>query len=552
VNVGAHPSGRKAWIERGACFLPGSSFPHSSFAVPARKDRENRKKLPIYRPTHLNTATLPIPTSIGRLSLRRGFPVVALALTLTFPLSLTAQAVDPPPDGGYPNGNTADGTNALFSLTDGAENTAIGASALASNTTGNSNTGIGFHALVSNTTGVNNTATGVQALASSTAGSNNTASGYFALASSTGNNNTANGSQALRLNTADNNTAIGSQALQKNNFGGNNTAIGSQALFSNTVGTGNTATGAGALFHNGFLFDGQIAGNDNTANGAFALFSNVWGGGNTATGSAALQNNRTGSGNTATGAGALFHNTAAKNNTATGTNALANNTTGINNTASGFQALLNNTIGSLNIALGSSAGANLTTGSNNIDIGNAGVAGEASTIRIGKTGTQTATYIAGISGKTVANGVGVIVNSTGQLGTVTSSARFKTAIKPMDAASESILALNPVTFRYKQELDPDGVPQFGLIAEQVEKVNPNLVVRGEDGKPYTVRYEAVNAMLLNEFLKEHRRVEAQRNEFESKLAQQQKQIEALTAALQKVSAHVGLSSSFPQTVADNQ
>ena len=153
---------------------------------------------------------------------------------------------------------------------------------------------------------------------------------------------------------------------------------------------------------------------------------------------------------------------------------------------------------------------NVTTGSNNIDIGNVGVAGDANRIRIGKQGTQTGTFVAGIFGSTVASGVGVIVNSSGQLGTVLSSERFKEAIKPMDKVSEAILSLQPVTFRYKQELDPNGIPQFGLIAEQVEKVNPDLVVRDEDGKVNTVRYEAVNAMLLNEFLKEHQKVESNR------------------------------------------
>jgi len=174
--------------------------------------------------------------------------------------------------------------------------------------------------------------------------------------------------------------------------------------------------------------------------------------------------------------------------------------------ANGFNALAHNTTGSFNIALGNNAGFNITTGSNNIDIGNGGVAGDANNIRIGRAGTHTNTFIAGINSVTVAAGVGVIIDSSGHLGTVTSSARFKEAIKPMDKASEAILALERVAFRYKQELDPDGIPQFGLIAEQVEKVNPDLVVRDEDGKVNTVRYEAVNAMLLNEFLKEHRKV----------------------------------------------
>src|SRR5206468_4392268 len=143
------------------------------------------------------------------------------------------------------------------------------------------------------------------------------------------------------------------------------------------------------------------------------------------------------------------------------------------------------------------------------------------------------------------SGVGVIVGTDGKLGTVVSSERFKDEIKPMDKASEAILALKPVTFHYKRELDPESIPQFGLVAEQVEKVNPDLVARDDDGKPYSVRYEAVNAMLLNEFLKEHRKVEdleatvaQQQKGFESKIARQQKQIAALTAGLQKVSAQV--------------
>src|SRR5207249_1086297 len=180
---------------------------------------------------------------------------------------------------------------------------------------------------------------------------------------------------------------------------------------------------------------------------------------------------------------------------------------------------------------------NPTTGSNNIDIGAPGVAAEANTIRIGKSGTQKKTFIAGIHGVTAASGVGVIVGNNGQLGTVVSSARFKEAIKPMDKTSEAILALKPVTFRYKEELDPDKIPQFGLVAEEVEKVDPDLVARDEDGKIQTVRYEAVNAMLLNEFIKAHRKIEEltqQATEFKSTVAAQQKQIEALTAIVEKV------------------
>jgi hypothetical protein len=261
-----------------------------------------------------------------------------------------------------------------------------------------------------------------------------------------------------------------------------NTVLGDDALLNNT-GIRNTAVGFNALLSN-------TMGNFNTANGEFAL-----------------ANNTIGSSNTATGGQALVSNTTGYSNTATGINALYNNTTGYNNTAIGVSALYLNTAGHDNIALGVYAGLNLSTGSNNIHISHSAAAGESNTIRIGKRGVQNTTIIAGIRGATVSGGIPVMIDYIGRLGTNTSSARFKDTIKPMDKVSEAILALKPVTFRYKKELDPDGIPQFGLVAEDVEKVNPDLVARDEQGKPYTVRYEAVNAMLLNEFLKEHRKVE---------------------------------------------
>jgi len=198
---------------------------------------------------------------------------------------------------------------------------------------------------------------------------------------------------------------------------------------------------------------------------------------------------------------------------------------------------LKNNSGDNNIGIGSGAGSNLTNDSNNIDVGNTGVAGESAKIRIGTKGTHNGTFIAGISGTTV-TGNQVVVNSNGKLGVASSSARFKRAIKPMDQASEAILALKPVSFRYKEEIDPEGTPQFGLIAEEVEKVDSDLVVRDEDGKINTVRYEAVNAMLLNEFLKQHRAVEELTRALSQQQvmnAQQQKQIDALTTSLQKLS-----------------
>ena len=324
-----------------------------------------------------------------------------------------------------------------------------------------------------------------------------------------------------------------------------NTFLGEGALGNNLAGYGDTATGAYALISNS-------SGSYNTAAGFSALSDNTTGGKNTATGAYALLFNTTGFNNTATGNGALLTNTTGSNNTANGYSALFYNTTGGSNTAEGYQALHNSTTGSNNIAVGKGAGSNLTTGSNNIDIGSAGLAAEANTIRLGTAGTQQATYIAGISGTTVAGGVGVIIDRNGHLGTVVSSERFKDSVKPMDKASEAILALKPMTFRYKHDLDPEGIPQFGLVAEEVQKVNPDLVARDEQGKPYTVRYEAVNAMLLNEFLKEHGKVQ----KLEATVAQQRKDFEAAVAELkgqiQRVSAQVEVTKAAPQTVLNDQ
>jgi len=371
------------------------------------------------------------------------------------------------------------------------DNTAEGDDALFNLTTGNSNTALGHGALFSNTTGFDNTATGDSALFSNTTGGGNTATGLRALSSNT---------------TGDGNTANGILALQDNTTGFLNTATGDSALFSNTTGSLDTATGVSALFFN------------------------TTGTRNTATGFEALQNNTTGS-----------------RNTATGSFTLQNNTTGNHNAAYGWTALFNNTTGNFNIALGDGAGSNLTTGDNNIDIGNPGVAAEANTIRIGTQGTQTATFIAGISGGGV-TGMAVKVNAAGQVGTAPSSKRFKDQIKPMDKASEAILALKPVTFRYKKEIDADGIPQFGLVAEEVEKVNPDLITRDRDGKPYTVRYEVVNAMLLNEFLKAHRRIEEQDKRIERLTAQLKHQ----AALIQKVNDEVELNRPAPQMAVNNQ
>jgi hypothetical protein len=227
---------------------------------------------------------------------------------------------------------------------------------------------------------------------------------------------------------------------------------------------------------------------------------------NTAIGFSAFASDTTGNDNTASGVLALGFNQTGYDNTADGYESLLFNSSGSNNTANGFKALLN-AGGNNNIALGFQAGMNVSAGNNNIEIGNQGTSADNSTILIGTETIQTNTVIAGIYGATAASGVAVYVNANGQLGTLTSSARFKQDIQNMGEASEAILSLRPVTFRYKPVIDPQGIPQFGLVAEDVQKVAPELVAHDARGKIYTVRYEAVNAMLLNEFLKEHRRVE---------------------------------------------
>ena len=339
------------------------------------------------------------------------------------------------------------------------------------------------------------------------------------------------------------NTAEGQDALLSLTSGLYNTALGLFSLRVNTTGSFNTATGAGTLLSN--------TGSDNTATGAGALLSNTSGVSNTATGESALFSNTTGSFNTADGSGALLENTTGTDNTALGLDALFNNTTGNTNMAIGNAALNSNTTGSDNTVIGFNSGFAVTTANNVICIG----------ARVAGANVSNTCYIGSIFGQTSSAGTAVFINSDGKLGTTTSSKRFKDDIKPMDKASEALLALKPVTFRYKKEIDPAGTSQFGLVAEEVEKVNPDLVVRDKEGKPYSVRYDQVNTMLLNEFLKEHRMVQEQKGTIgqlkstvekqEATNAQQQKQIEALTAGLQKVSAQLEANKPTPQMVLNN-
>ena len=388
----------------------------------------------------MNTTIPLIIASNKRPFLRSSFIAAGLTLASSALVLSNAFGVVPAPDGGYPGGNTAEGQNALLSLTTGTYNTAVGWYSLLSNTTNSFNTAIGAGTLLANTADLN-------------------------------------------------------------------TAIGAGALLNNTIGTGNTA------------------------NGDFALFSNI-----------------TGSGNTAVGQRALFENSTGYDNTVTGDGALRMNTEGFHNTAIGDSALAGNTTGDFNTALGPGAGNTVTTASHVICIGSSGA------------NVSNSCYIDEIFGAASVGGVTVFIDSNGKLGTATSSRRFKEEIKPMGQASEAILALKPVTFRYKKEIDPKSIPQFGLVAEEVQNVNSALVVRDKEGKPYSVRYDQVNAMLLNEFLKEHKKVEKQQAAIaqlkstvvqqRKRFAKQEEQIEALTSGLQRVSAQLATRKDAPRVVAN--
>ena len=313
-----------------------------------------------------------------------------------------------------------------------------------------------------------------------------------------------------------------------------NTAGGTNALFSNTTGSNNTANGLNALFLN-------TMGSSNTASSAYALFSNTTGSSNTASGVAALFANTSGGANTASGVGALELNTTGSNNTASGLNALLFNTPGSNNTASGAYALFANITGNNNIAIGFIAGSSLTNGNNNIYLGNVGTATESDTMHLG--GSQTQTFIAGIASVPV-SGSPVLITSQGQLGIQASSLRYKHDIEPMGARSHALLKLRPVTFRYKQ--DAQGERQYGLIAEEVAKVYPELVTRGATGDVEAVRYHEVIPMLLNEVQHQQRQLAAQAQELATLKAQnarlraavvhQQERDAALAARLERLEA----------------
>ena len=335
---------------------------------------------------------------------------------------------------------------------------------------------------------------------------------------------------SLRSDTAGSlNTGLGAGTLLTN-IGDQNTAVGAAALLLNTTGASNTAVGAGALLNN-------IDGTENAAVGTSTLQANTHASFNTAMGFDTLFSNITGEFNPAYGVGALDLNTVGNSNTAIGAAALQSNTEGDNNTAIGGNALDQNTTGNFNTVIGRGAGANITTANNVICIG-AGLAAD---------NVNDSCYINNIFLATSTNGIGVLVNGNGKLGTTTSSRRFKEAIKPMDEFSEALFALKPVRFRYKKEIDPAGTSQLGLVAEDVEKVNADLVVRDKEGKPYSVRYDQVNAMLLNEFLKEHLKVE----KLEATVADLVATVKQQATQLRKVTAQVQMNNPAGQVVVTN-
>jgi Chaperone of endosialidase len=430
-------------------------------------------------------------------------------------------------------------------------NTAVGAGTLASNTTGVGNTATGADALGANTTGNANTALGNQALLKNTTGGGNTATGQGALSSNTGGyDNTANGADALLNNTTGgDNTALGEAALGANTTGSYNTATGYQAMLDNTTGTSNTANGYSALSSN-------TTGSGNTVAGTNALQSNTTGNNNTANGSEALNNNTTGFQNTASGNGALLENTTGNNNTASGALALEANTIGASNTASGYQALQNNTTGGNNIAIGYLAANNApVANSNSIYIGSTGSGGDTGgVIYLGTQGTQTGgTYIAGISGATASSGAEVYVTSSGQLGTVLSSGRFKEQITDMGDTSSKLLQLRPVSFFYKPEYD-DGshLLQYGLIAEEVAKVYPEMVAYDHDGKVLTVKYHLLTPMLLNEAQKQHAEVQKLSGEAEKQNQRAQQQDETIRQLQARLAVLEALLGKVPTTATAGQ
>lgn len=458
-------------------------------------------------------ASTKIPLIYGSLNLlQKSF--MALCLVLFFPI--TAQATCITTDSGAPY-NTGTGCETLLDKTTGQANTATGFKAMQHTTTGSWNAAHGNLAMQYNTTGSRNTGMGPEALLNNTTGNNNTAVGFLALGNSkTSSDNTAIGTQTLYTNTTGHdNTASGVQALFSN------TATGVEAMYGNVTGYYNTAVGYRALTNNtGPTATYYKGGTSNTAFGYQTLAANITGWQNTAIGESVLTSNTLGAHNTGIGEDSLFGNLSGNHNTAWGESTLYNNvsgndnvaggyyalntTTGSGNAAIGHQASMNLVTGDYNTAIGYQSGYGLTSGSHNIYVASAGANTESYIIRMGTQGKHLGAYIAGISGVTATGGAAVYINSSGQLGTLPSSQRFKKDIKSLDATSEKIMNLRPVTFRYKQADEKGSFPtQFGLIAEEVAKILPELVEFDEEGKPLSVFYHLLTPLLLAELQRGH-------------------------------------------------
>lgn len=424
--------------------------------------------------------------------------------------------------------NTGIGFSALQDIAGGDNNTALGANALKTNNA-DDNTAVGAATLQNNSTGTKNSALGTDALKENTNGSRNTAIGYKSLTANTVSDNTGVGHNALVANIGGaNNTAIGSSALDHNTSGARNTAVGVNALTANTTVSDLTAVGYNALAANGI-------GTDNTAIGSNALAKNVGGNFNTSIGINSLVENLTGDLNIALGANTLAANISGDGNNAVGSSTLGSNISGDFNTALGANALPNLSSGDQNIAIGLNAGNGYTSNeTNNIVIGNPGAEGESGVIRIGTDGTHTACFIAGIRGATtgVADAVAVLIDSAGQLGTTSSSRRFKTDIRKLSENELGSLGqLEPQAFRYLT--DPEGTVRYGLIAEDVAQIAPWLVVYDEKGLPYTVKYHELSIALLHEIHKLSSQYEQLQSSYYN-LAKLEQRIQSLCDEVEKL------------------
>lgn len=445
--------------------------------------------------------------------------------------------------------NTFIGFNAGGSNTSGFSNSFLGRNAGFSNTTASINTFVGYNAGLSNTTGTFNSFFGATAGVANTATSN---SFFGALAGAS--NTSGGGNSFFGRDAGASNTTGGSNAFFGLSAGRSNTTASFNSFFGASAGGQNT-TGAGNSFFGTFAgndnvsgdfnsFFGASAGGDNTTGESNAFFGNGSGFSNTTAsnnsffGTSAGNMNTTGAANTFVGKAAGVLNTTGGSNAFFGTDAGFNNKTGTGNTFVGRSAGQANTAGVGNIVIGHQAGGNLVTGSNNIYVANAGGTDpESGTIRIGSALTHNAAYIEGIFNSPVPGGIPVFVDPTGKLGTAPSSRRFKQDIHNMGSLSSRLMQLRPVTYLYRPEMVPgaDHTLQYGLIAEEVEKVYPEMVQHTADGQVLTVRYQMLNSMLLNEVQKQQQVIQSQQQLLQTQTQKNATQEQRITTQEQQIS-----------------